>query len=103
MSVLSGKAGFLAAVLNVMALSAVSTPLAALEFDRGEALYENHCEECHDGLAHTRKGSQINSMGDLRSWVASWSAHSRLGWSSEDVDDVVEYLNNRFYHLTDKP
>ncbi len=54
MSVLSGKAGFLAAVLNVIALSAPGTPLAAQEFDCGEALYENHCEECHDGLAHTR-------------------------------------------------
>ena len=103
MSVLSGKAGFLAAVLNVMALSAVSTPLSAQEFDRGEALYKNHCEECHEALAHTRKGSRINSMGDIRSWVASWSVHSKLGWSSEDVEDVANFLNNKFYHLTDKP
>jgi mono/diheme cytochrome c family protein len=103
MSVLSGKARFLAAVLNITAASAVNSPLAAQEFDRGQALYENHCKECHEAHAHTREGSRINSMGDIRSWVASWSAHSKLDWSSEDVADVADYLNKKFYHLTDKP
>ena len=103
MSVLSGKTRFLAALLNAMALSAVNTPLSAQEFDRGEALYENHCKECHEALAHTRQHSRINSMGDIRSWVASWSVHSKLDWSSEDVADVADYLNKKFYHLTDKP
>lgn len=103
MSVLSGKARFLAAAINVVVLSVVNTPLLAEDFERGKALYENHCKECHEGLAHTRHGSKINSIGDIRSWVASWSVHSRLEWSSEDVEDVADYLNNRFYHLTDKP
>ena len=103
MAVLSGKAGFLAVVLNVMTLSTLSTPLSAQEFDRGQALYENHCAECHEALAHTRKGSRINSIDDIRSWVAFWSVHSELDWSSEDVRDVADYLNKRFYHLTDKP
>ena len=103
MSVLSGKTRFLAALLNAMALSAVNTPLSAQEFDRGEALYENHCKECHEALAHTRHGSRINSMGDIRSWVASWSVHSKLDWSSQEISDVADYLNNKFYHLAEKP
>ena len=103
MSVLSGKASFLAAVFNIVAMSSVNTPLSAQEFDRGEALYKNHCRECHEGMAHKRQGSRINSMGDIRSWVASWSVHSKLDWSSEDVEDVADYLNKKFYHLTDKP
>ena len=103
MSVLSIKARFLATACSVGLLSAVSTPLSAEDFERGQALYENHCKECHEGMAHTRHGSKINSVGELRSWVASWSVHSRLDWSYEDVEDVADYLNNRFYHLTDKP
>jgi len=103
MSVLSGKARFLAAVLNITAAFAVNTPLSAQEFERGQALYENHCKECHEALAHTRQHSRINSLGDIRSWVASWSVHSKLDWSSEDVADVADYLNKKFYHLTDKP
>jgi mono/diheme cytochrome c family protein len=84
-------------------LLAVHTPLAAQEFDRGEALYENHCKECHEGLAHTRDSSRISSMRDLQSWVASWSVHANLDWSSQEVEDVANYLNNRFYQLKDQP
>jgi len=103
MSVLSGKTRFLVAVLNVAALSTLNTPISAQEFDRGETLYKNHCKECHEALAHTRPGSRINSMGDIRSWVTTWSTHSNLDWSSDDVEDVADYLNKKFYHLTDKP
>jgi mono/diheme cytochrome c family protein len=103
MSVFSKKTGLLAAAINVVVLSAVNTPLSAEGFERGEALYENHCKECHEGLAHTRHGSKINSFDDIRSWVASWSVHSRLDWSGEEVNDVAEYLNDRFYHLAERP
>jgi mono/diheme cytochrome c family protein len=103
MSVFTGKAGFLVAALNIMTLSVVNTPLSAQEFNSGEALYKNHCTECHETLAHTRPGSRISSMGEIRSWVASWSFHSNLHWSSEEVEDVADYLNRKFYLLTDKP
>jgi mono/diheme cytochrome c family protein len=103
MSVLSGKTGFLVAVLNVTALATPGTPISAQDFDRGEALYKNHCKECHEALAHKRPGSRINSIGDVRSWVTSWSNHSNLDWSNDDINDVADYLNKKFYHLTDKP
>ena len=101
MSIFNGKAGLLAAALSVMALSALNTPLTAQEFDRGEALYNNHCKECHEGLAHMRPGSRISSRNEIRSWVASWSVHSGLQWSSEEVEDVADFLNRKYYHLTD--
>lgn len=103
MSVLSGKARPLGLVLNAIAVFALNTPLSAEEFDRGEALYNNHCKECHEGMAHNRPGSRIGSVGDIRSWVASWSVHSSLDWSNEEIVDVADYLNKKFYQLTDKP
>ena len=103
MSVFTGKTGFLVAAVNVMALSALNTPLSAQEFNRGEALYNNHCKECHEAQAHMRPGSRISSKSETRSWVESWSIHSNLDWSSEEVNDVADYLNRKFYHLTDKP
>lgn len=103
MSVLSGKSGFLAAAITAAVLSAPGTPLSAQDFNRGQALYENHCKECHEALAHTRHGSKINSIQDIRSSVESWSIHSRLDWSREDVNDVSDYLNSMFYHFTDEP
>ncbi len=103
MSVLSAKAGFLAAVTSAVVLFSLSAPLSAQGFDRGEELYNNHCKECHEALAHTRHGSKVSSIQDIRSWVGSWSAHSRLDWTGEEINDVANYLNDRFYHFTDKP
>ena len=78
--------------------------LRAVEFDRGEALYENHCSSCHDPLVHVPgKTRQVATLTDLRARVAAWSIHSGLNWSEEDVNDVTGYLNRRFYRFTDQP
>lgn len=72
------------------------------EFDRGRALYENHCKSCHEALAHTRSGSQVHSEAELRERVASWSLHTGLNWSEDDVEDVTDYLNRHFYEFEEK-
>lgn len=67
--------------------------------ERGRALYENQCESCHEGWAHSRSNRKAKSLAELRSRTAGWSEHSGLDWSSEEIDDVVEYLNDQFYHF----
>lgn len=77
--------------------------LALAEFERGQALYENHCRFCHESWAHTRGGSRVTSMTSLRQRVAAWSTHSGLGWGKEEIDDVTDYLNRHFYKLDSGP
>jgi mono/diheme cytochrome c family protein len=96
-------AGGALAVVGVLA-GAAALRAAEAEFDRGEALYANHCSSCHDtqvpGVAGTR---HVTNLTELRARVAAWSVHSGLAWSAEDVDDVTGYLNRRFYRFTDQP
>jgi mono/diheme cytochrome c family protein len=95
---LAGLAAALAGVLAFM------ITLRAVEFDRGEALYENHCSVCHDPQAHLAgEARHVTTMADLRARVAAWSVHSGLNWSDEDVNDVTDFLNRRFYRLTEQP
>lgn len=68
-------------------------------FDRGQALYENHCRTCHEPTVHLRPARRATSYGDLQQWVATWSWHAGLGWSADEVADVVDYLNREFYHF----
>ena len=82
-------------------LLGVSTPAMSVEIDRGQALYENHCQECHDERAHTREGRKVDSVAGLRASVTSWSLHAGLGWSQKEVDDVIRYLDRRFYKFTE--
>lgn len=84
-------------------LPALSAVQAAQAFDRGQALYENHCRSCHEDEAHTRAARRAASMADLRKWVATWSFHAALDWSGEEIDDVVQYMNRRYYHFTATP
>ena len=86
--------------MAVFLLSMMASEIHA-DLDRGQALYENHCRFCHESWAHQRKKQKIGSLESLRAWVASWSAHSGLNWSEEEINDVTRYLNRRFYRLTE--
>ena len=78
----------------------LSGPASAAEFDRGQALYERHCQSCHEDWEHRREpGAGVASLDGLRARVSAWSMHSGLGWSAEEIDDVAGYLNQRFYKL----
>jgi mono/diheme cytochrome c family protein len=94
---LAGVAAALAGVLVFVAA------LSAVEFDRGEALYENHCSSCHDPLVHMGEARHVTTLPDLRARVTAWSIHSGLNWSEEDINDVTDFLNRRFYRLTEQP
>jgi mono/diheme cytochrome c family protein len=89
---------WLALVLAV--LYGIAPPALAQGFDRGEALYENHCQECHTPWAHTRENRKVNSLEGLRSRVTAWSTHAGLDWGREEIDDVTDYLNVHFYQFT---
>jgi len=76
---------------------------AAETFDRGQALYENHCTSCHDESVHQRDTRRATSRAELRKWVATWSFHASLDWSGEEIDDVTDFMDRRYYHFTTQP
>jgi mono/diheme cytochrome c family protein len=91
---------FWAVAMLPLVLPGTSTGQGEMDFDRGRALYENHCQSCHEALAHTREGRSVTTVEGLRARVASWSLHSGLDWSPEEIDEVARFLNRRFYQLT---
>ena len=90
------------AVLCAGLVLASSSALAET-FDRGQALYENHCQSCHEETVHMRESRRAGSIEELRERVASWSYHAALGWSAEEIADVVDYLDRRFYRFPEQP
>lgn len=91
----------LAGVVYVLLAGSGST--LAETFDRGQALYENHCMSCHEDGVHTRDSRRATSVAELRKWVATWSFHASLDWSSEEIDDVTDFMDRRYYHFTAQP
>lgn len=93
------RRGLRCLAVGLLGCAGLHLSAAAGEFERGRALYENHCRSCHENWAHTRAGRVVNTLAGLRERVASWSVHSGLNWRAEEIDDVTDYLNRRFYQL----
>lgn len=68
---------------------------------RGRALYDNHCQQCHESRVHLREKRKVGTRAELRRRVAGWAEHAALGWRREDVDDVTCYLERAFYDFGD--
>lgn len=71
----------------------------AADAERGRSLYENHCMVCHTSVVHVREQRKAGSREEIRTWVLRWQKELGLQWEATEVDDVIEYLNNRYYKL----
>ena len=63
----------------------------------GELLYETHCITCHSGQVHWRERRLATDWASLVLQVERWQNNNGLGWTNQDVADVAQYLNNRYY------
>lgn len=66
---------------------------------RGQLLYEDHCTSCHESIVHVRENHRARSQAELRERVTNWAEYLKLRWDREDIEDVVNYLNSRFYQF----
>ena len=67
--------------------------------NRGELLFENHCLSCHESVVYVRDTRKAKNIADIRVWVVRWSEHLKLDWRTDEVNDVVDYVNQRFYQF----
>ena len=79
-------------------LVALPAPVSAGP-ERGQLLYENHCTSCHTSTAHIREQRKVKSSVELRAFIQRWSGELKLTLSAEELGDVYQYLNNRYYKL----
>lgn len=94
---LVGKPWFL--MLSMLALLAPGSAVWAVgaNAERGQLLYQNHCTGCHSSVAHLRASRKAHSVAEIRKQVLRWSGQLGLEWRADEVADVVEYLNVKFY------
>ena len=92
-AVLSGAAMLFLAIASSPAWSADRSPDITL----GKTLHEKNCMKCHDNRQYTRPNRIIHTFEDLRARVEFCDTAANAGFSADDLDDVVEYLNVTFY------
>ena len=88
--------------ITIMVTGVLILPISsarAADAARGRLLYENECTVCHTSVVHIREDRKAKSRDEIRSWVQRWSKELKLQWESGEIDDVIEYLNDKYYQL----
>ena len=67
------------------------------DIERGKALYTNHCLSCHESTVHVRDHKKAKTLKQLKSLVIRWADTITLNWQQDEINDVTDYLNSRFY------
>jgi len=81
--------------LLLFGLGATTAPAADLA--NGEALHQRKCTGCHDHRQYTRPNRIVHTFEDLHARVKFCDGAANAGFSADDIDDVVAYLNARYY------
>jgi mono/diheme cytochrome c family protein len=82
-------AGFLAGLLSAGAAGAADAA-------RGEKLHEV-CLQCHGTDIYLPERRKIKTLRSLRKEVERWNDYYNPKMKKTELDDLVEYLNSRFY------
>ncbi|HEY4998217.1 MAG TPA: hypothetical protein VII36_03695 [Usitatibacter sp.] len=90
---------FIAALVILLAARSAS----GADAERGAALYEARCGDCHSESVHGREKRVARDFGEVRKWVSRWNENLGLRWGDEELDDVSVYLNNTYYRYTCPP
>ena len=88
------KAGTL--FINTTLIILFSSSQAA-DIENGKQLHNEHCTRCHQAKIYQREDRIVKNLQHLRSQVRFCEVSNDLTWFDEEVDDVTEYLNVKFY------
>jgi mono/diheme cytochrome c family protein len=92
--------GLPAAMLAACGLAAwLALAATARAESRGELLYTTHCNSCHTTQMHWRDRRSATDWPTLQTQVRRWQGNAGLQWTDEDIAQVVQYLNQRYYRF----
>jgi len=65
----------------------------------GKKLHDENCVSCHTTRAYTRPDHHVRSVEGLIGQVNGCVKQLNLKFSRDQINDVVNYLDESFYHF----
>jgi cytochrome c1 len=88
-------------------LTILSSQSALADAARGAQLERDNCSACHAArfqgdasLIYLRRNRRVSSYDGLISQVKFCENNLGLTWFDDQITDVVEHLNQDYYHFT---
>lgn len=92
-------------LLNLLLIVLLTAHLGTALAD-GEQLHQTSCIDCHsrmtggDGtVLYEREERIVQSLPALSHQTERCAVGANTGWSNDQVQSVVEYLNQTYYHF----
>ncbi len=87
--------------LAAAALAVAACGAGAQDIERGRALYETHCVECHYERIHKRDPARslVRGYPQLQAEVARRAELTKARFALADLDAIAEYLDRSHYRL----
>lgn len=86
----------LAAGLLTSFAAAAALPGDAAE---GKRLHDANCMKCHDTAVYEKERRKIRTLDGLRDQIGGCTHMAGAGFSTEQAQSVLKYLNDSFYRL----
>jgi hypothetical protein len=71
----------------------------AADIGNGSELHVESCTACHDSAMYTRENRFVQSLANLGTQVRFCKDNLGITWFDDEVDDVVGFLNQNYYHF----
>lgn len=80
---------------------AATFPAAAIAVDtsNGGDLHMEECTRCHDSSVYTRADRKVPDLPRLGTQVRFCKDNLGVAWFDDEVEDVIGYLNQAYYHF----
>jgi hypothetical protein len=69
----------------------------AADVEKGKALVDTHCQQCHGSEVYTRSNRRVSSLPGLHKQVRFCEQNLGLTWFDDDIENTATYLNQEFY------
>ena len=84
-------------VLLLLVLPGLFSAQAA---SNGKILHSQKCMSCHKLEVYQRGNRKVKTLAALKARVSGCARMNRTGWSAQQVQQVVDYLNRSFYKFS---
>ena len=86
-------------IILLLSLAGFSLSANAVDTKNGDKLHADKCTRCHDSAVYTRENKRVNTLPKLGKQVRFCKDNLGIAWFDEEVNDVVDFLNTKYYHF----